>query len=165
MSQNIHRENIVACGFKSFHWHTGRSNSHDFFSLCRFLSPDTGLYLVGSLIGKVLGAALCAAKEKHSSTSLLVVNSAHMQRTIAGRIAAVHISTVEQQVFQVLDQAMPTGLRVDRVSGESQRMQQRCICQTAGYKVLASEFVLFCFGFVCFRVRVEEFQERRERER
>lgn len=87
-----------------------------------------------------------------------------MQRTIAGRIAAVHVSTVEQQVFQVLDQAMPTGLRVDRVSGESQRMQQRCICQTAGYKVLASEFVLFCFGFVCFRVRVEEFQERRERE-
>lgn len=68
------------------------------------------------MIGKVLGAALGAAKEKHTGTSLLVVNGAHMQRTIAGRIAAVHVSTVEQQVFQVLDQAMPTGLQAGGIT-------------------------------------------------
>lgn len=67
-------------------------------------------YLIGSLVGKVLGTALCAAKEKHSSTSLLVVNSANMQRAVTGRIARIHVSTVEQQVFQVLHQAVPTGL-------------------------------------------------------
>jgi len=47
-------------------------------------------------------------------------------------------------------------------------MQQRCKCQPAGYKVLASEFVLFLFFFflvIVYRVRKEDFKkEERERE-
>lgn len=68
-----------------------------------------------------------------------------MQRTIAGRIAAIHVSTVEQQVFQVLDQAMPTGLQIRfrfRFRVESVEPKDAVArCQPAGYKLLAS--VLF----------------------
>lgn len=71
---------------------------------------DFWVYLVGCLIGIVNGDALSTAKEQHSGARVLVVNGANMQRCVPGSIVAVHVSAVEQQVLQVLDETVATGL-------------------------------------------------------
>lgn len=40
----------------------------------------------------------------------MVVNGANMQRSVPGSIVAVHVGAVEQQVLQVLDETVATGL-------------------------------------------------------
>jgi len=67
-------------------------------------------YLVGGLVGVIEGLSVGAPEQQQSAAAILTINGAHMQRGVAGGVSRIHVSSVEEQVLQVLHQTMTTRL-------------------------------------------------------
>lgn len=68
-------------------------------------------HLVRRLICVVQSSTVGTTEQKHSRARFLIVYCTHVQRSVATGIAAVHVGSVCQQVFQVMNQAVATGLQ------------------------------------------------------
>ena len=73
------------------------------------ISGDDG-HLVRRLIREIEGLAVGAAKQQQPGTGLLIVDGADVQRRVARRILGVHVGSVEEQIFQMLDQSIAARL-------------------------------------------------------
>lgn len=93
------------------------------YTLCRS-SLGEGLekarksYLVRRLIRVVQSSTVGTTKQKHSRARFLIVHCTHMQRCVAAGVPTVHVGPICQQVFQVMNQAVATGLQRNEINLE-----------------------------------------------
>jgi hypothetical protein len=60
-----------------------------------------GSNVKGSLALTIQNLYVSAAKQEHTSTTFLIIESSNMKRSVAVKILAVHVCPVKQQMFQV----------------------------------------------------------------
>lgn len=79
--------------------------------ICQLQVAGYDGHLVGRLVGVVQSVPVSAPEQQQPCTRLLAIHRAHMQRSIAGRVACVHVRAVKQQMLEMLDQTVATRLR------------------------------------------------------
>jgi hypothetical protein len=63
------------------------------------------------LVGVVEGLSVGASEQQQPAAAILAVDGAHVQRGVARGVSRVHVGPVEQQVLQMLHQAVTTRLK------------------------------------------------------
>lgn len=76
-----------------------------------FKATSTTSYLVGRLIGIVYSVLVASSEQQDSSTVFQVVDGTDMERRVARGVLGVHVGSIKEQMFKVLNHLVAAGLR------------------------------------------------------
>lgn len=103
------------------------------YDLSKLQVASNHRHLVGCLVGIVECITFTAAKQKQTCTTLLAVHSTNVQWGVTRRVSCIHVCSVEQKLFKVLDQSIPTCLYTSLIS---ETLWHKCICSDFYFAVI-----------------------------